>query len=97
MDKEVGALAGRQPYGAVGQLARRDRLAVQGDELYAGVLDAQLQDARVAGVAEAQAHVGVMPDDHLQQVLPVQRQDIAEAPGMTPVQDRKSTRLNSSH
>src|SRR3546814_11530022 len=59
--------------GAVGQLARRDRLAVQGDELYAGVLDAQLQDARVAGVAEAQAHVGVMPDDHLQQVLPVQR------------------------
>src|SRR3546814_19856536 len=61
MDKEVGALAGRQPYGAVGQLARRDRLAVQGDALYAGVLDAQPQDARVAGVAAAPAPVGVMP------------------------------------
>src|SRR3546814_21183430 len=54
MDKEVGAIAGRQPYGADLQLARRDRQAVQGDVLYPGVPDAQLKDAAVAGVAESQ-------------------------------------------
>src|SRR3546814_19753248 len=55
VDQKIGALARRQADSAVGQRAGLDRLAIQGDEPNVGMLDAQLQNAGVAGIAERSA------------------------------------------
>src|SRR5690606_35396256 len=85
MDQEIGPLAGRKADETVVERARLDRLAVEGDELDAGMLDAQLEHERVAAVTEAQAQVGIVADDNFEKVLAVQRKGVAEATGVTPV------------